>query len=339
MLPAKIRRMSQREGAEDSATHEVSLVVPVYQGARTLEALVAEVEPLTVAGPSPAGRSFRVVEMVLVHDGARDESASVMIALTSRHPFVRAVWLSRNFGQHPATLAGMASTVATWVATLDEDGQQDPRDVGRLLDAAIDSGAQLVYASPANEPPHGRLRNLTSTLTKWISRRVLGTESLGAFNSFRLMEGQIARGVAAYCGADVYLDVALSWVVAGAQHCPVTLRQEGRRSSYSPARLLRHFWQLVLTSGTRPLRLIAIAGCLSIVLAVIISVVVIYGRLTHQIPVQGWTSMIVVIAFFSGLILVCLGVIAEYLGVAVSMAMGKPPYLIVSQPPWRARRP
>jgi polyisoprenyl-phosphate glycosyltransferase len=319
--------------------HEVSLVVPVYQGETTLEALVLEVEPLTVPQTTPGGRAYRVAELLLVHDGAVDGSARVMKQLAERFSFVRPLWLSRNFGQHPATLAGMASTTSPWVATLDEDGQQDPRDVGRLLDEALSSGAPLVYARPANEPPHGFLRNLGSAFAKWVFVHVLGSRTLGAFNSFRLVEGEIARGVAAYCGANVYLDVALSWVVSSARHCPVTLRAErGRRSGYTVRRLLHHFWELVLTSGTRPLRLIALLGLFSIVLAVVITAVVVYARLSHQIPVQGWTSTIIALSFFAGAILVSLGVIAEYVGVAVSMAMGKPPYLIVSRPSGRPPR-
>lgn len=319
--------------------HEVSLVVPVYQGEGTLAALADEVAPLTSAQLTPEGHAFRVAELLLVHDGAVDGSARVMTELAARHPFVRLLWLSRNFGQHPATLAGMASTVSPWVATLDEDGQQDPRDVGRMLDEALRSGAQLIYARPANEPPHGFLRNLGSAFAKWIFVHVLGSRPLGAFNSFRLVEGEVARGVAAYCGADVYLDVALSWVVGEARHCPLVLREERgqRRSGYTARRLLHHFWQLVLTSGTRPLRLIAFLGLFSIVAAFLITAVVVYARLTHQIPVQGWTSTVIFLSFFAGLILVSLGVIAEYLGVAVSMAMGKPPYLIVSRPPDRDR--
>jgi len=326
--------MPERGNDPKVYVQEVSLVVPVYQGERTLETLVREVEPLTVPQSTPGGHAFRVAELLLVHDGARDGSARIMTEVAERFAFVRVLWLSRNFGQHPATLAGMASTVSPWVATLDEDGQQDPRDVGRLLDEAIGSGAQLVYAHPANAPPHGVLRNLGSACAKWLFVHVLGSGPLGAFNSFRLMEGAIARGVAAYCGANVYLDVALSWVVNGARHCPVMLRPErGRRSGYTPRLLLHHFWQLVLTSGTRPLRLIAFVGLFSIVAAVLISAVVVYARLSHQIPVQGWTSMIIVISFFAGLILVSLGVIAEYLGVGVSMASEQFHSLIVARPP------
>jgi polyisoprenyl-phosphate glycosyltransferase len=324
--------MNEDDTQERETLHEVSAVVPVYQGEHTLEALAEEIAPLTLSQTTPGGRRFRVVELLLVYDGAVDRSADVMRGLGSQHPFLRTIWLSRNYGQHPATLAGMASSVAEWVVTLDEDGQQDPRDIGRMLDEALDSSARLVYAKPTNPPPHGFLRNWLSGLAKWLSTRVLGSR-LGAFNSFRLIEGEVARGVAAYCGANVYLDVALSWVVGTARHCPVALRMErGRLSGYSFRRLLQHFWQLVLTSGTLPLRFIALMGSASILFAVVMSAFEAWQRLHDKIPVQGWTSIFIVTCLFGGLILVSLGIIAEYLGVAVSMAMGKPAYLIVSRP-------
>lgn len=324
--------MSPTDTQEREPLHEISVVVPVYQGERTLKALAEEIGPLTLCQTTPGGRRFRIVELLLVHDGAVDCSADVMRGLGSEHPFLRIIWLSRNYGQHPATLAGMASTVAEWVVTLDEDGQQNPCDIGPMLDEALDHQARLVYASPTNPPPHGFLRNSLSDLTKWLSTRVLGSR-IGAFNSFRLIEGEVARGVAAYCGANVYLDVALSWVVGTARHCPVKLRMErGRPSGYTLRRLLRHFWQLVLTSGTLPLRLIALLGSASILFAILMSAFEAWQRLHHKIPVQGWTSIFIVTCLFGGMILVSLGIIAEYLGVAVSMAMGKPAYLIVSRP-------
>jgi polyisoprenyl-phosphate glycosyltransferase len=324
--------MQQDESRKQDTLHEVSVVVPVYQGEHTLAALVDEIIPLTAPQITPAGYRFRILEVLFVHDGAIDRSADVMRSLASRHPFVRTIWLSRNYGQHPATLAGMASTVAEWVVTLDEDGQQDPRDIGRMLDEALNNSARLVYAKPTNAPPHGFVRNLLSRSAKWISSKMLGNR-IGAFNSFRLIEGEIARGVAAYCGADVYLDVALSCVVGSAAHCPLALRSErGRPSGYSFRRLFRHFSQLVLTSGTLPLRLVALMGAFSIVFGFLISLWAIWQRLENRVPVQGWTSIFIITCFFSGVILVSLGVIAEYLGVAVSMAMGKPAYLIVSRP-------
>jgi glycosyltransferase involved in cell wall biosynthesis len=321
---------------EDGASSEiaVSIVVPVYQGERTLEGLAAEIEPLTGPCRTPAGHAFRVRELILVHDGASDGSHRVMQALAARYAFVRLIWLSRNFGQHPATLAGMASSTGDWIVTIDEDGQQNPGEVGAMLDAALVAEVPLVYAAPVNKPPHGRLRNAASLCAKWIFIWVLGNRLLGRFNSFRLIEGQIARSLAAYCGSEVYLDVALSWVVGASSLCPVTLRPErGRRSGYTLRRLTAHLWRMFLTSGTRPLRLISILGSLSIVASLSISGYALWEQETQRVPVQGWTSLMIALCFFSGLILFSLGVIAEYVGLSLTMAMGKPLYLTLSHRP------
>jgi undecaprenyl-phosphate 4-deoxy-4-formamido-L-arabinose transferase len=321
------------EGHGEAATEiSISVVVPVYQGERTLEALVAEIEPLTRPQHTPGGQAFRVREVIFVHDDAIDRSDAVMEQLAERHAFVRLIWLSRNFGQHPATLAGMASSTGDWIVTMDEDGQQNPADIGAMLDAALEQDASLVYAAPINEPPHGRLRNAASSAAKWLLIRVLGNKVLGRFNSFRLIDGQIARSLAAFCGSEVYLDVALSWVVRRSIGCPVMLREErgGRRSGYTLHKLFSHLWRMVLTSGTKPLRLISVLGVLSIVAGLAFSGVVAWRRLTASIPVQGWTSLIIALCMFSGLIMFALGVIAEYVGLSLTMAMGKPAYLAIS---------
>lgn len=325
---------------EDVNVQTVSVVVPVYQGEFTLEPLLVEIEPLTTSQSTPGGVRFRVTEVVLVHDGAIDGSDSVMSSLAARLPFVTPIWLSRNFGQHPATLAGMASTNGDWVVSLDEDGQQDPRDISRLLDVAVKNDVQLVYAQPSNEPPHGRVRNFFSALAKSIFKNLLGHAHIGEFNSFRCIQGEIARSLAAYCGQGVYLDVALSWVVARAAHCPVLLRTErGRSSAYSYRKLAHHFWHLVLTSGTGPLRMVALIGVTSVLLGVVMSVYSVWGRLTGRVEVPGWASLVIVVSFFSGLTLFSLGVLAEYLGIAITMALGKPLYLITSRPNRSTRRP
>jgi undecaprenyl-phosphate 4-deoxy-4-formamido-L-arabinose transferase len=316
---------------DDSQT--ISIVVPVYQGEFTLEPLLAEIEPLTILQSTPGGVPFHVSEVILVHDGALDSSDLVMSSLATRLPFVIPIWLSRNFGQHPATLAGMSSSSGDWVATLDEDGQHNPSDLGRMLDIAMQNDAQLVYAQPTNEPPHGRVRNHFSALAKWLFKTLLGHSHMGEFNSFRLIKGEIARGLAAYCGPGVYLDVALSWVVAQGEHCQLMLRAErGRPSAYSYRRLASHLWNLVLTSGTGPLRLVALIGAVSVLLGVTVSAYALWGKLTGQAEVPGWASILIVVSLFSGITLFSLGVLAEYLGLAITMALGKPLYLITSRP-------
>jgi undecaprenyl-phosphate 4-deoxy-4-formamido-L-arabinose transferase len=318
---------------EGAVIHQIAVVVPVYRGELTLAPLVEEIAPLARPHRSPGGNWHQVTEVILVHDGAVDRSDRVMEALAERYPFVRNVWLSRNFGQHPATLAGMAGTTAEWVVTLDEDGQQDPQDIGRLLDQALETGTQLVYARPVNPPPHGRMRNALSRLAKWIFVHVLGHADIGQFNSFRLVQGEIARSLAAYSGPNVFLDVALSWVVASSSTCGVVVRRgSDRPSGYTLSKLLKHFLRLLLTSGTKPLRLISLMGLASIALALIISAYALWEKVTDPKPVQGWTSLIIVICFFSGCILSGLGVIAEYLGATLTMTMGRPLYVVVPRP-------
>jgi polyisoprenyl-phosphate glycosyltransferase len=324
----------------DDAATRVSLVIPVYCGEKSLPALIDEIAPLTTRQTTPGGNSFLVSEVLLVHDCGPDRSDITLEALGARHAFVRPVWLSRNYGQHAATLAGMASATGDWVATIDEDGQQDPADIGSMLDAALTGSFQLVYAQPTNPPPHGWLRNALSRTAKAITARLLRDARIAQFNSFRLVDGEIARTLAAYCGSGVYLDVGLYWITARIGHAPVRLRREARRSSgYSYVRLLSHFWHLILTTGTRPLRLITLMGFGSMVLAVAIAAYAVYGKLSGNVPVQGWASLLIVVAFFSGCILTALGVIAEYLAATMSIVMGKPLYVVASKPTRPAARP
>lgn len=121
-----------------------------------------EIAPLVHRATTPEGRELRVTEVLLVHDNGPDASDETIRDLARRHPWIRPVWLSRNFGQHPATLAGIAASGGEWVVTLDEDGQHDPAAIGSMLDTAMRTQSDVVYAKPTNEPPHGPLRNLAS---------------------------------------------------------------------------------------------------------------------------------------------------------------------------------
>ena len=309
------------------------MVIPVYQGERTLPTILDEIASLTLEQISIAGNRYVIDEVLLVHDCGPDRSDEVLEALALKYPFVRPIWLSRNYGQHAATLAGMASATGDWVVTIDEDGQQNPADIQTLLDRAISSSLQLVYAQPMNPPPHGWLRNMFSKAAKNITSKILGNKRIGQFNSFRIVDGEIARTLAAYCGNGVYLDVGLFWITSRIGHAPVCLRNElGRPSGYSYFRLLGHFWNLILTTGTRPLRLITLFGLASVLMAVVIASYAAYGRLSGQIEVQGWASLVIVVAFFSGGILMALGVISEYLAVTMGIVMGKPLYVVSNKP-------
>ena len=196
--------------------------------------------------------------MILVYDCGPDDSARVIRGLQAKYDYVRTIWLSRNFGEHAATLAGMASSGGDWIATMDEDGQHDPTSLGTMLDTAVQEGSSLVYAKPTNPPPHSAFRNATSRGAKRLVNIFSGEADASLFHSYRLMLGEVGRSVAAYSGTGVYLDIALGWVAGRAAVAPVAMRNEGeRRSGYSLRSLLSHFWRLVLTGGTRGLRVVS----------------------------------------------------------------------------------
>jgi len=310
-------------------THTLSVVIPVFQGERSLKPLIEEISTYFQAARTDAGHSMVVSEVLLVHDCGPDRSDITINQMAQSYPQVKPIWLTRNFGQHAATLAGMSSATGDWIVTMDEDGQHRPGGIAKLLDVALANDLQVVYAKPDNKPPHGFMRNLTSRLSKRIGRAMMGHEAVEYFHSFRIIRGEIGRSLAAYCGYGMFLDVGLLWVAGRIGQCPMKMRAEsGRPSGYSYTKLLAHFWNMLLTAGTRPLRLITLLGFISVVVALLIGTFALYEKVTGNVQVQGWASLVIVVSFFSGCILLALGMIAEYLSVSIGIAMGKPIYVI-----------
>jgi hypothetical protein len=177
------------------------------------------------------------------------------------------------------------------------------------------------------------LRNLGSRVAKATATLVLADGDLVKFSSFRLMLGEIGRGAAAYVGTGVYLDAALSWAFGRTALCPVQFRRGADRpSGYSYRKLLSHFWQLVITMGPRPLRLVSFTGVVAGFAGVVLALVILVEKLAGHVDVPGWTSLTVIVLLIGGTNLLAVGVVAEYVGAAVRMAMGKPLYLITSDP-------
>lgn len=311
----------------------VSVVIPVYNGRATLPDLLAELAAFHEPTTSPQGRSFRVDEVLLVWDRGPGGSDQVIRQLSEQYDWVRPVWLSRNYGQHAATLAGMTSSGGEWIVTLDEDGQMDPGFIGAMLDTAYERQAQLVYASPTNPPPHGFVRNTGSKLAKWFFVKFLADQKFEEFNSYRLVLGEVGRSVAAYTGTGVYLDVALSWVVADVATCPVTMREEGRpKGGYNYGRLFGHFGRLVVSSGTKPLFFVTFVGVAFVILGALAAIWIIYERIVGDLPVSGWASMFIALMVVGGAVMMSLGIIAQYIGAATNMSLGRPLYVVVRDP-------
>lgn len=313
-------------------THNVSVVVPVYRGETTLRRLVAELAPLTIDNVSPDGATFRVSEVLLVDDNGPDRSDRVIRELAREYPWCKPIWLARNSGQHAATAAGVASSGGHWVVTLDEDGQHDPAEIGRLLDVAIRDHVYLVYGKQNNGAPHAWWRNTSSTVAKRLASWMTGSE-VGNFSSFRLIEGSRARSITAYIGPRTYFDSALIWAIGRSSICAIAKRAEWRaESGYSLGSLFSHLWTLVLSSGTRPLRVVSLLGFVASLGGFGTAAVIIVRKLSSDYRAPGWASTIVVQLVMGGLILFAIGVVAEYIGALLRSAQGKPLYIVLEDP-------
>lgn len=314
----------------------ISTVTPVYRGANYLNKLVAEILKLRDL-LEEENYPIAMVEAIFVDDGSSDGSSSILAKLESEYPWVRVISLSRNFGQHPATVAGMLHASGDWIVTLDEDLQHPPSAIPALFKRAVESSLDIVYAFPLHRVHKSLFRDGASRLSKRITGLLTGNPSVKYFNSFRLIRGNVARGAASVCGHDIYLDLALGWFSNRVGIYKMQLTddrfQSTQASGYTLKKLLSHWRKLVISSQVRLLRLGAALGLLSMGSSIVYGLWIIFLKLfgAESVNVIGWPSMMVTTLFSGGLIAFLLTLVIEYLGVILLQVQGKPPYFIVDR--------
>jgi glycosyltransferase involved in cell wall biosynthesis len=300
----------------------VSVVVPVYNGAEPLEGVVARIETV-VSKLTPD------CEIVLVNDGSQDLSWEVITRLTMQSHRVRGIQLMRNFGQHNALLCGIRAAIYSTIVTLDDDGQNPPEEIPKLL-ARLEEGFDLVYGVPISQK-HGLWRNLASRLTKLAMQSVLGapTRHVSAYRAFHT---RLRKAFAEYEGSYVAIDVLLGWGAArvssvAVQHCP---RQHGK-SNYTPGRLVVHTLNMMTSFGVLPLQLASLVGFCFTIFGGGVLVYVLACYFLEGGAVAGFPFLASIIAIFSGAQLFALGMMGEYLARIHSRSMKKPAYVIAEQ--------
>lgn len=314
-----------------SVAHSISVVIPVFRVAAELPALIRDLESMSTPQTTNKGNSFVIREIIAVYDGGSFEGAAALRTAVEHSGLVRVVWLSRNFGQHPATLAGMSASAGEWIVTLDEDGQFPPSAIPKLLDHAIKEQCPIVYGQPTTPTPHPWWRRATSWLARSLFKVVSDNKDWSRFSSFRLMLGELGRAVGAYCTNETYLDVALTWVSPRSSSVKIPYQDTRSGSAYSLGRLSAHFMRMFLTMGTRPMRIFAVAGAFAALVGFGLSGALLYRRVVYGFP-TGFASTLALLLIMTGLLLLGLAVLAEYIGLIVRNAIGRPLYVSVSDP-------
>jgi glycosyltransferase involved in cell wall biosynthesis len=311
---------------------EVSVVIPVYNGAEALPELVARLAAvLAVRAP----RS----EIVLVNDGSRDASWRVIGELAAGAapepagaagppgPRVRGIDLMRNYGQHNALLCGIRAAAGAVVVTMDDDLQHPPEEVPRLLDALGDE-VDVVYGTPLAEQ-HGLWRDVASRATKLVLEGAMGAAVARRVSAFRAFRTELRHAFDQYGNPYVSIDVLLTW--ATTRFAAVGVRHEPRRrgqSNYTFRMLVRHALNMVTGFSVGPLKLASLVGFASTLLGLAVLAWVVGRYLVQGTSVPGFPFLASVIAIFSGAQLFTLGIIGEYLARMHFRLMSRPIYSV-----------
>lgn len=317
-------------------TVSISLVVPVYAGEAYLRDLAAQVDALRNWAQEEQA-PFTIGELIFVDDAAIDGSGDLIDALAAENPQVIALHLSRNFGQHPATIAGVLHSSGDWVVTLDEDLQHKPERILELLKQAVTTRCDLVYAQAKGGVHDTMMRDFSSKAFKWAMQRLTNNPNLQDFNSFRLIRGAIARASASVCSHDTYYDIGLSWFTQRIGTVRMELKDEryisSGKSGYKFSTLLAHAWRMVFSSQIKLLRVGAAIGLAVVLISLLSSIYFVGLRVffPEAIGVRGWASLFLAISFFGGFLALMLGIALQYLSTLVLKAHGKPTFFIVDR--------
>jgi undecaprenyl-phosphate 4-deoxy-4-formamido-L-arabinose transferase len=298
----------------------ISAVVPVYRSAPGLPELH---QRLTAALGALADR----YEILLVEDGGRDESWSVIEGLAASDAHVRGIRMSRNYGQHNALLCGIRAARHDTIVTLDDDLQNPPEEIARLVER-LDETVDVVYGTPRAEQ-HGFLRNQGSRLTKLALQSAMGAETARNVSAFRAFRTRLRDAFATYRGPYVSIDVLLTWGTTRFSH--VDVRHEPRKlgaSNYTLRKLVTHAFNMMTGFSTLPLQIASVIGFLFTVFGFLILLYVLLTFLTVGSAVPGFAFLASIIAIFSGAQLFALGIIGEYLARMHFRTMDRPTYLV-----------
>lgn len=314
----------------------LSTVTPVYRGAETLRSLVVELDRYRKELISSNG-PLRLIESIFVDDGSSDGSSEVLASLKEEYDWIHVITLSRNFGQHPATVAGIMYSSGDWIATLDEDLQHHPKFLSELLSHAAAGTFDIIYANPIQPVHESAFRDISSKKVKWLVSKLTKNKFMPLFNSFRIIRGNIARGAAAVSIDQTYFDVALSWFTTRVSGVKLPLKDlryiKSAKSGYSLWSLLSHARRLLLTSNVKFVRLGAVTGLAVMTFAVLGGIATFVVRLLfpEMIKAQGWASVMIATLFLGGLSAFLIGMVLENLSIILMQTHGKPKFFEVDR--------
>lgn len=283
----------------------LSVVVPVYNSETNLKELYSRLTAVLV-------NLSDVYEIILVDDGSVDQSWQVIRELAAFDSHVRGLRHSRNYGQHNALLTGMRNASFEVIVTLDDDLQNPPEEIPKLL-TKLEEGYDVVYGTPEEER-HGFFRDMASRLIKMALQKTMNVKTGRYVSAFRTFRRRLCDVFVDYRHPYIVIDVLLSWATTSFAH--VDVKHDKRKtgvSNYSLARLISHAVNMITGFSIFPLKLATFLGFFFTFFGIGVFVYVVGRYLILGGSVAGFPFLASIIAIFSGVQLFVLGIIGEYI--------------------------
>lgn len=279
-----------------------SLVIPVFNNQSGLQQLLDSINTIDFLRED--------AELIFVDDASIDGSWERLKQLKINHPNIKILRLGKNFGQHGATLAGMNESIGQFVLTMDDDLEVHPSEFSKLIAAQEKSVSSLVYGEFSSR--EGKTRKFAKLLYKVLSKSEGRLKGKGS--SFRLIEGELARKIAKSHHSFVFIDEFLLWYTSEVEFVKVeTYDKAIIKTRYKFSGLVHTALHVMMYSTAIPLRLVTFSGFLLASANFLLGIFLLYKYFIDKIKIEGYISLMVAILFSTGLILIGIGVIAQYL--------------------------
>lgn len=299
---------------------EISIVSPVYQAERIIDKLVVELKQVLQ-------KESLTFEIILVDDRSPDRSWKVMKQLAKQHPEVTCIRLSRNFGQHPAIMAGLSHAKGNWIVVMDCDMQDQPKEIIPLYRKAQE-GFDAVLARRTKRQD-SFFKKMSSKLFYKTFNFFTGVDINSEIANFGIYHKKVIDNLLRIGDALIFFPLFVKWT--GFKQTTLEVehleRLEGT-TSYSWMKLFQLAFNTIISFSDKPLRLFLNFGIIVSLLSFFGSIYVFYQAVTGQIAIMGYSSLFISICFFSGMIITLLGVIGIYLSKAFNQTKNRPIYII-----------
>lgn len=300
-----------------------SIVIPVFNS----EAMVAETVKQTCAAMESWAPSF---EIILVNDGSPDGSWEIIAELARADARITAINLLHNAGQHAANLCGFQAARGDWVVTMDDDLQNPPGEIRKLV-AKAEEGHDLVLGR-FDRKQHASYRRLGSRLVRFINRRIFGQEKDLVLSNFRLVHRDVVDRICAYHGPYPYIP-GLCLMYSHKRANAVVAHQARKigQSNYTWSRILKLVAAILFNYSSFPLRMVAALGGVIAIGAFVLGLFYLVAGLVSDSAVPGWTTLVVLLSFFNGIMMLMLAMLGEYVVRIINQLSTAAPYTVAEQ--------